>query len=341
MQRQQWQQLKNPECKHKQNPRFSTKRGLFNKKEGLMRKRYKKKKIFWTIVMWTAILAAVFCVGYLVWYFSGNFRSEKNYEDLRTQMEEKQPSKQSETETTAETSGEMQSDDGQYTLEEIQNAEFTGIIEVDVPEPEIPEGVLKEAEENPIDFEVLKEINSELYAWIRIPDTNIDYPVAQHQGDDQRFYLHHDMYQKPLFAGCIYTEKANNRDFSDPVTILYGHNMKNGSMFQNLFKFRDKEFFEENKYVYIYTEDKIRVYEIYAAYPYDDRHILTSFDFADEKVLEMYLAESRHPRSMEALVREETEVTKETPVITLSTCIAGQTNQRFLVQAVLMYEEEN
>ena len=274
--------------------------------------------------MWIALIGCAACLGFLGWYFWSNYQSRKAYEELQTQMA---------TETEAQT-------EPAYTLEEIQNAEFTGIIEVDTPAPVIPEGILKEAEANPVDFDVLEEMNPELYAWIQVPGTEIDYPVAQHGGDDQTFYLHHDMYQQPQFAGCIYTENINSKDFRDPVTVLYGHNMKNGTMFQNLFLFQDADFFEKNKYVYIYTRDKILVYEIFAAYPYDDRHILTSFDFSDEQVLENYLEESQHPRSMEAMVREEAEVTTESPVITLSTCIAGQTDQRFLVQAVLMYEED-
>lgn len=225
-----------------------------------------------------------------------------------------------------------------YTLEEIENAEFTGVI--DAPAPKIPTEVLTELEDQPIDFTKLNEINPELYAWIRIPDTNIDYPVAQHDGEDQTFYLHRDMYGEPQFAGCIYSEKPNKKDFSDPVTVLYGHNMINGAMFQNLHLFREREFFDNHKYVYVYTKQGSLVYEIYAAYTYDDRHILKSFDFSKEKDLKKYINESLHPRQMDAMVREGVDVTVDDHVLTLSTCLADQPGSRLLVQAVLTYEKD-
>ena len=78
------------------------------------------------------------------------------------------------------------------------------------------------------------------------------------------------MYKGDRFAGCIYTESGNSKNFTDPNTVVYGHNMRNGSMFQNLHYYEDPEFFEQNPFVYIYTEDKIRIYEVFASYIYDD-----------------------------------------------------------------------
>lgn len=282
----------------------------------------KKKKTGWKIVKWISILGAVGCLGFAGWYRWSEVQTQKEYEALQAQMAEQKEKEQ------------------QYTLEEIQEAEFTGEIEVDVSAPEIPEGILQEAEDNPVDFAQLKEINAELYAWIRIPGTQIDYPIAQRQGEDQSFYLHHDMYQNPRFSGCIYSENLNKQDFTDPVTVLYGHNMKNGSMFQNLHQFRKQEFFDEHQYIYIYTPEKTYIYQIFAVYPYDDRHILKSFDFSDEQVLADYLNECQNPHSMEALVRSDVELTTDTPILTLSTCIGGRTEERLLVQAVLLYEKE-
>ena len=286
--------------------------------------------------MWLGILGVVVCSGILCWHMFSSYQQKKEYEELQAQIIAEETAKieaeLAKTEAEAEAS--------RYTLEEIQSAEFTGEIEVDVSAPEIPEGVLKDVDENPVDFDKLAEINPELYAWIRIPDTNIDYPVAQREGNDQGFYLHHDMNQNPRFSGCIYTENFNNKNFEDPNTVMYGHNMKNGSMFQNLHKFRDEEFFEKNEYIYIYTEDAMRVYQIFSVYPYDDRHIVNSFDWSDPEVLESYLNECLHPRSMEAHVREDAVVDVNTPIITLSTCIGGRPNERLLVQGVLLYKKE-
>ena len=102
------------------------------------------------------------------------------------------------------------------------------------------------------------------------------------------------MYKGDRFAGCIYTESGNSKNFTDPNTVVYGHNMRNGSMFQNLHYYEDPEFFEQNPFVYIYTEDKIRIYEVFASYIYDDRHILNSFNFNDPKVFAQYLEDIIH-----------------------------------------------
>lgn len=316
------------------------------------------KKKLWRYIFWIALIGCIGCFIFVGLHYWNSFRSEQEYESLREQMEgtageietsvsvlieEKEDSGISYEEQSAkeiiDAPGEITEKESSSELMSIQteSEEFTGII--DAQATEIPDGVLTDAVGNPVDFEKLQEINPELYAWVRVPNTAIDYPVAQHQGEDQEFYLHRDMYGNSQYAGCIYTENLNRMDFTDPVTVLYGHNMKNGSMFQNLHYFLDAGFFEENKYIYIYIPGKTLIYEIFSAYPYDDRKILTSFDFRDEEVLEKYLEECQHPRSMEALTRDEIEINTNSKIITLSTCIAGQTDQRLLVQAVLLYEE--
>ena len=85
-------------------------------------------------------------------------------------------------------------------------------------EPEV--AIENEKAALPIDFESLCEINPEIYAWIRIPDTNIDYPILQHEGEDQGYYLTRDIYGENSSAGSIYTEHYNRQDFTDPNTLL-------------------------------------------------------------------------------------------------------------------------
>ena len=109
---------------------------------------------------------------------------------------------------------------------------------------EVRETVKKEVEpvaeekapvEIPIDFAVLQEQNPEVYAWIQIQDTNIDYPILQREGDNG-YYLNHTIDGEQKTEGSIFTEDYNSKDFEDPNTVIYGHDMKNGSMFQNLLK---------------------------------------------------------------------------------------------------------
>ncbi len=188
--------------------------------------------------------------------------------------------------------------------------------------------------ECPVDFEGMWEINKDVYAWITIPGTVIDYPILQHETDNT-YYLNYNIDGSYGYPGCIYTENMNSRDFTDNNTVIYGHNMKNGTMFAELHKFEDTSFFEEHTKIYIYTPEKELDYTIFAAYIYDDRHLMYSFDFADSQVYAAYLEDIRSMRSMNALFREDITVTAEDKIITLSTCIGNQPDKRLLVQAVL------
>lgn len=192
-----------------------------------------------------------------------------------------------------------------------------------------------------VDFDELNDINTDVYAWIYIPGTEVDYPVAQSSNDyDDSFYLDHNIYRQYQFSGTIYSEIQNNRDFHDPVTVLYGHNMLNGSMFATLHRFEDSDFFDEHNTAFILTKDKVYTYLIYSAYTFDDRHILNTFNFNEEGVFEEYLASTLDPHSYDANVRENVELNKDHRILTLSTCTNGAANTRYLVQGVLADERE-
>lgn len=209
------------------------------------------------------------------------------------------------------------------------------------PEEKDPLAILEEMgvpiPEKEVDFADLQEnTNGDIYAWIHIPDTKIDYPVLQHPTDNS-YYLNHNLDGSRGYPGCIYTEDYNKKDFTDPNTVLYGHNMKNGTMFAGLHKYGDSEYLEEHPYIYIYTEEGLLAYEIFAAYQSGDEHILYAHDgFEDRKVYGKYLEEILNMRSMGSVLKEGAEVTEDSRIITLSTCISGKPDNRFLVQGVLL-----
>ena len=186
-------------------------------------------------------------------------------------------------------------------------------------------------------FTALKEENSDVYAWIYVPGTNVDYPVLQHPTDDA-YYLEHNMDGSKGLPGCIYTESVNTKDFTDPNTVLYGHNMKNGSMFASLHNFEDQQVFEENPYFYIYTEDKTYVYEIFAAYKYNAIHLIYNFDLDNPEIFQNYLDQIFEVRDMSANIRQDVTVNADNRIVTLSTCVSGEKNMRYLVQGVLLNE---
>ncbi len=260
--------------------------------------------------------AAVVCVliGGFTWYRTHSSR------DVYANIQK------SAVEETAQTPAEK-------PVEEVPAAATTAAAAATTSAPAVP------AEEIPIDFETLWETCPDAYAWIRIPNTQVDYPVCQMVEGDQSFYLNHRADKVAEFAGAIYSENYNKRDFTDPVTVLYGHDMNNGSMFQNLHYYEDRAFFEKNKDVIIYMPDKVLHYKIFAAYNYDDRHLLLANDnFKDPYVYDKFLQEILAQQSMTGFVDQNTELTRESRILTLSTCNAYE-NQRYLVQCLLMNPE--
>lgn len=201
--------------------------------------------------------------------------------------------------------------------------------------PAEPEEAAEPSVEIPIDFESLQKRNPDAYAWITVPGTQIDYPILQRENDNA-YYLTHTIDHEEKTEGAIFTENYNSIDFEDPNTVIYGHDMKNGTMFRSLLEYQDREFFEENKEIIIYTPDAIRHYEIFAAYPYDNRHILRSFNLNDKNIFKIYLESIFSVRNMNSCIDTSMEVDTDDKIVTLSTCYGSRRDQRYLVQAVLV-----
>lgn len=204
-----------------------------------------------------------------------------------------------------------------------------------VVEQENEENEVEETKpEIPIDFAGLQEKNGDIYAWIRIPNTVVDYPLVQHPEDDS-YYLNRTVEGKSGLPGSIYTETLNSRDFSDRNTVIYGHNMKNGSMFGDLSKYMDATYMKEHGQILIYTPEHIYTYQVFGAITYDNRHIMYAFDFSTDEGLQTYLDSIKGVRNMSSYIDETVEVSSSDKIITLSTC-TGNKSRRFLVEAVLV-----
>jgi sortase B len=113
-------------------------------------------------------------------------------------------------------------------------------------------------------------------------------------------------------------------------------------MFATLHYFEDETFFINCPYIYVYTDGKVLAYEVFAAYTGDNAHILNTNDFTTESGRQQYIDGIRNNGQETANLREETaaEVTTDSRILTLSTCVSGKANNRFLVQAVLVSEAE-
>ena len=111
-----------------------------------------------------------------------------------------------------------------------------------------------------VDFASLQQINEDIVAWLRIPGV-LDYPVVQ--GTDNSSYLHHTFWKEYNIAGSIFLDARNAADFSDSKNIIYGHNMRNGSIFHVLRKFQNLDFYQANREIWLYLSDgSVEVYEI-------------------------------------------------------------------------------
>ena len=114
--------------------------------------------------------------------------------------------------------------------------------------------------------------------------------------------------------------------------------MLNGSMFATLHRYADQSFLDENPYFYVYTPGHILKYEIFAAYEYDDRHLMYAFDFKNKDVFRDYLEMATNPNSIIVTTRD-VEVTVDDTIITMSTCTDYRPNNRYLVQGVLIDDQ--
>lgn len=206
------------------------------------------------------------------------------------------------TESTAETTEQGTEEAKAAMTEDEINEMLSGMKTTETAETETATDEQKEV--IPVKFEELQAVNPDIYAWITVPGTVIDYPILQHASDNT-YYLMHNIDGSYGYPGCIYTENMNSKDFTDNNTVIYGHNMKNGSMFAQLHKFEDPDFFNENREVLIYLPDEVLHYTIFAAHIYDDRHLLYSFDFTDPEVYQKYLDSIFSTRDMSANIDKD------------------------------------
>lgn len=179
-----------------------------------------------------------------------------------------------------------------------------------------------------VDFDKLKSVNEDVVGWIYVdalPD--ISYPIVK--GKDNQTYLHQTYEKNYNFAGTIFVDYENSGDFSDCNTLVYGHNMKNGSMFGHLKKFReDDKLYKQDKYFWILTPERNYRYEIITAYTTSvNSDTYTLFKGPGEE-FEKYLETIKGYSEIQT---DDTDLTIKDKIVTLSTC-TGNESTRFVVQ---------
>lgn len=190
-----------------------------------------------------------------------------------------------------------------------------------------------EKEKFQVDFNALKQINDEVIGWLNIEGTDISYPILQH--DNNEYYLHHNLQKEDSRAGAIFIDCLNGQDFNDFNTIIYGHNMKNGSMFGQLKKYRNSTYYQEHPYIDIYQVDGVQ-----------KRYQIFSAGQIDVETTKTYLINTVNPKEKQEFIEEaknrtpypiDVDVSEDDKIITLSTCVpSGNEKYRYVVNAKLV-----
>ena len=271
-----------------------------------------KKWLYNTLVITFAAIF-LFSGGMLCWYFLDSKAQNQQYDDLAAMVAQARPA-------TA-VSGPQQSD-----ATTPQNPWIT----INDPETSLPVQVLPELAQ-------LYTMNNDLVAWIRVPGTNIDYPVMQ-TPDTPDYYLRRDFYKKKKTQGCIYAKEECNLNTSHNVTI-YGHYMRNGSMFAALGNYKEQSFWANNKLILLDTLTQRNTYEIFAVFT------TTASQGKGFRYHTFIQAESQQEYDdfvdqCKALSLYDTGITPQygDRLITLSTCDSSRTNGRLVVVARLVAE---
>ena len=280
-----------------------------------MSRRRKRTKTLGDVIRLIVMLAALAVFLYSGYTLYGFYKEYKKSSDEYDNLENSYAVDQ---EQESENIDNLEDDDA---LQSISGQEVRTVLE-DGEEKTLP--VLK----NPIDFTQLLSVNSDIVGWLRIRALDISYPVVQ--GKDNDYYLHRTFEKTDNFAGCRFVNSYNMGDFTDQNTIIYGHNMKNGSMFGKLKNFSDPEVFKKSRYFWIFTPDFIYQYRIFSASVVDKTGLTYQISFTDDE-FDQFISRAY---SNSVVDNQGVTVTKEDRIVTLSTC-TGDDSTRFVVMGKL------
>lgn len=188
-----------------------------------------------------------------------------------------------------------------------------------------------------VDFEELMKINPDTVGWIRFyPEpSQISYPIVQ--GEDNERYLHETFSANENTLGAIFLNVDNSADYSDKNTIIYGHRMRDGSMFRHLQDYEDESFWKDNPYFYIYTPDgKEITYHIYSYAVVNAVSDTYLTEFGDDESYQEFLDMTMETSEYDTGV----EVDAEDTIVTLSTCTSASDENRIVVRGVKEKEVE-
>lgn len=173
-------------------------------------------------------------------------------------------------------------------------------------------------------------VNGDIVGWLRVPGTRIDYPVVQASNND--YYLRRNINKEWAIRGTVFMDYRSDSDAKELNTVIYGHNMKDGSMFGNLSKYKKLSFFEENPYIEYDTPKEHTNWQIFSAYIYKAEDDFFKATFKDKNEFSAYIRDCVN----RSIYNTDVEVSDQDLILTLMTCTYEYDDARFVVHAKLV-----
>lgn len=292
-------------------------RGL-KRKNALLRK-YKKVSKLLIAISCILVLSAVFSAGWVINYYSEAKKAE--------QINEK----------VLEISG-VGLDHQMLTINEdtatppvIDDTEETAPFQVGDGE----EAVIPVTEEDRAVLDKIANLreafsNEDIVGYLQIDNTNISYAVAQ--SNDNEFYLRRDLNGEKSSAGSVFMDYECDAYNLSRNTVIYGHNMRNGSMFHNLRYFTDPEYFAERRFIRLTTPHEETLWEIFAFYETDTDFYYIQVVFPNDESFLSLVSEMKEKSIYDTGI----EVGSDDRILTLSTCANTASEARFVLNARLV-----
>lgn len=192
----------------------------------------------------------------------------------------------------------------------------------------LPEDVVFLAE---IHLNALQEVNKDVLGWIAIPGTKLSYPIVQ--GEDNDDYLSRNWKKEKSISGSIFLESTNSSDFTDFHTIIYGHRMRDRTMFGVLKDYQSLDFLQEHPSIYIVLEDMVYQYAVFAAYEAGVRSMVYRLDLEENGLEEEFLQFCIENSFLDTGIFPEPGA----QILTLSTCTGYGHSTRWVVQGYLVH----
>ncbi|RRG90396.1 sortase SrtB, partial [Clostridioides difficile] len=165
--------------------------------------------------------------------------------------------------------------------------------------------------------------------WLSVENTNINYPVVQSK--DNSYYLDKDFYKKDSISGTLFMD-YRNKSIDDKNIIIYGHNMKNKTMFNNLNKFKDADFFKNNNKIKITLNGKEFLYDVFSAYIVESDYDYLKTNFNNESDYQNYINDI----TSKSLYKSPIKVNSNDKIVTLSTCTYEFDDARMVIHGRLI-----